>query len=121
MGFPESQPLVKLGMRDAVFVTDAVHRGIFTKKEGREDLQQEEKAVDGVRDDDIREDGVRVMAAVAHDARDAYVGDNDGTVMEIDQAAVVVVVDVALTGASADRTGLAFRLKTLHVSVKNGV
>ena len=83
-----------------------------------EKAQNKEQTETGIRDHDIRKDGVGVLTAVAEDAHyaETVVGPDSGA--EVNQGAVIVVVDVAVTGASTDGAGLKTGLKFIHVGVK---
>jgi len=59
-----------------------------------------------------------VLTAVAEDAHyaETVVGPDSGA--EVNQGAVIVVVDVAVTGASTEGTGFEMGLKFRHVGIK---
>ena len=80
--------------------------------------QRKEQAVAGIRDDDIRKNGVGVPAAVTENPHHTEVGLFSFTCLEVNDGAAIVVVDVTVTGASADRTGLKLWLKLSHVGIK---
>ena len=83
-----------------------------------EKAQNKEQTETGIRDHDIRKDGVGVLTAVAEDAHyaETVVGPDSGA--EVNQGAVIVVVDVAVTGASTEGTGFEMGLKFRHVGIK---
>lgn len=83
-----------------------------------EKAQNKEQTETGIRDHDIRKDGVGVLTAVAEDAHyaETVVGPDSGA--EVNHGAVIVVVDVAVTGASTEGTGFEMGLKFRHVGIK---
>ena len=81
-------------------------------------VQNEGKAVAGIRDDDIRKNGVGMLTAVAENPHHTKVGLFSLTGLEVNDGAAIVVVDVTVTGASADGTGFQFRPKQSHVGLK---
>ena len=80
--------------------------------------QDEEQAVAGIRDNDIRKNGVGMLTAVTENPHHTKVGLFSFTCLEVDDGAAIVVVDVTVPGASADRTGLKVGLKLSHVGIK---
>ena len=80
--------------------------------------QDEEQAVAGIRNNDIRKNGVGMLAAVAENPHHTDVGLFPFTCLEVDDGAAIVVVDVTVTRAPTDGTGLQFGLEPLHVGVK---
>ena len=82
------------------------------------DKKDEKQTVAGIRDDDIRENGVGMSAAFTEYTRDTETVFLLSAVLEVDDGSAVIIVDVAVSGTPADRAGLQFRLKILHVGVK---
>ena len=80
--------------------------------------QNEEQAVAGIRDNDIRKNGVCMLTAVTENPHHTKVGLFSLTCLEVNDGAAIVVVDVTVTGASADGTGLKVWLKLSHVGIK---
>ena len=80
--------------------------------------QNEEQAIAGIRDNDIRKNSVSMPTAVTENTHYTKVGLFSFTGLEVNDGAAIVVVDVTVTGASADRTGLKERLKLSHVGIK---
>lgn len=68
-------------------------------------VQDEEQAVAGIRDNDIRKNGVCMLTAVAENPHHTKVGLFSLACLEINDGAAIVVVDVTVTDASADGTG----------------
>ena len=67
--------------------------------------QNEEQAVAGIRDNDIRKNGVGMLTAVTENPHYTEVRLFSFTSLEVNDGAAIVVVDVTVTGASADGTG----------------
>ncbi len=80
--------------------------------------QNEEQAVAGIRNNDIGKNGVGMLTAVTENPHHTEVGLFSFTGLEVNDGAAIVVMDVTVTGASADRTGLKFGLKLSHVGIK---
>ena len=80
--------------------------------------QDEEQAVAGIRDNDIRKNGVGMLTAVTENPHHTKVGLFSFTCLEVNDGATIVVLDVTVTGTFADRTALKFGLKLSHVGIK---
>ena len=80
--------------------------------------QDEEQAVAGIRDNDIRKNGVGMLTAVTENPHHTEVGLFAFAGLEVDDGAAIVVVDVTATGASADGTGFKVGLKHSHIGIK---
>ena len=72
MGFPESEPFKKLILGDAKSFAD-LFNGEKSGKVFSEDTQDKEQAVSGVRNDNVREDGMRMLTAVTENPENAKV------------------------------------------------
>ena len=117
MGFEKGNPFEKLVLGDSISFAELFNGG----KSGKvfpEDAQDKEQAVAGVRDDDIGKDGMCMVTAVTEDPEDAEIRFFLSAGLEVDDGSAVVVMDVAVSGASADGTGLKFGLKFSHVGIK---
>ena len=117
MGFEKGNPFEKLVLGDSISFAELFNGG----KSGKvfpEDAQDKEQAVAGVRDDDIGKDGMCMAAAVTEDPEDAEIRFLFCAGDEIYNGSAVVVMDMAVSGASADGTGLKFGLKPRHVGIK---
>ncbi len=80
--------------------------------------RNEEQAVAGIRDNDIRKNGVGMFTAVTENSHHTKVGLFSLTCLEVKDGAAIVVVDVTVTGASADGTGFKVGLKHSHIGIK---
>lgn len=76
------------------------------------------QAVAGIRDNDIRKNGVCMLTAVTENPHHTKVGLFSLTCLEVNDGAAIVVVDVTVTSASTDGTGLKVGLKHSHIGIK---
>ena len=67
---------------------------------------------------DIGKNGIGILTAVTENPHHTKVRLFAFTGLEVNDGAVIVVLDVKATGASADRTGLKVGLKLSHVGIK---
>ena len=72
MGFEKGNPFEKLVLGDPISFAE-LFNGVKTCKVFPEDAQDKEQTVAGVRDDDIRKDGMCMVAAVTEDPEDAEI------------------------------------------------
>ena len=117
MGFKKGNPFEKLVLGDFKSFAE-LFDGVKSCKEFPEDAQDKEQTVAGVRDDDIRKDGMCMVAAVTEDPEHTKIRFLLCAGLEVNDGSAVVVMDVAVSGASADGTGLKFGLKFSHVGIK---
>ena len=68
--------------------------------------QDKEQAVAGVRDNDIGENGVCMRTAVTENPQHTKIGLFTFAVNKVNDGATIIVVDVTVSGAFTDRTGL---------------
>ena len=100
----EAQPAAQLGNGDGEALTEPLH-GRQVQEILRQDTEEEEQAVAGVGNDEVRENGMG-MAAGADKAHDAETVADRGTIYEVHQGAVIVCMDTAGTLRSTAGTGL---------------
>ena len=117
MGFPQGKPLIKLVLWDFISFTE-LFDGKTTSKVLSQKAQNEEQAVAGIRDNDIRKNGVGMLTAVTENPHHTKVGLFPFTCQEVNDGAGIVVVDVTVTCASTDGTGFKVGLKLSHVGIK---
>ena len=117
MGFEKGNPFEKLVLGDSISFAELLN-SVESCKVFPEDAQDKEQAVAGVRDDDIRKDGMCMVAAVTEDPEDAEIRFFLCTGPKVDDGSAVVVMDVAVSGASADGTGLQTGLEQRHIGIK---
>ena len=117
MGFEKGNPFEKLVLGDPISFAE-LFNGVKTCKVFPEDAQDKEQTVAGVRDDDIRKDGMCMVTAVTEDPEDAEIRFFLCTGPKVDDGSAVVVMDVAVSGAPADGTGLQTGLEQRHIGIK---
>ena len=117
MGFEKGNPFEKLVLGDFKSFAE-LFDGVKSCKEFPEDAQDKEQTVAGVRDDDIRKDGMCMVTAVTEDPEDAEIRFFLSAGLEVDDGSAVVVMDVAVSFASTGGTGLQTGLKFSHVGIK---
>ena len=117
MGFEKGNPFEKLVLGDSISFAELFNGG----KSGKvfpEDAQDKEQTVAGVRDDDIGKDGMCMVTAVTEDPEDAEIRFLLCAGPKVDDESAVVVMDVAVSFASTDGTGLQTGLKFSHIGIK---
>ncbi|KAI4450499.1 hypothetical protein C823_005036 [Eubacterium plexicaudatum ASF492] len=82
-----------------------------------QDTEDEEQAVAGIGDDEIREDGMG-MAAGTDEAKDAEAVSDRGAVYEIHQGTVIIGMDLAAARCPAEGTGLQLGAESNHERLK---
>lgn len=117
MGFKKSNPIEKLVLGDSISFTE-LFDGVKFCKVFPEDAQDKEQAVAGVRDDDIRKDGVRMVTAVTEDPEHTKIRFLLCAGLEVNNGSAVVIMGMAVPGAPADGTGFQFRAKQSHVGIE---
>ena len=75
-------------------------REVFTEK-----TEKKEQAVTGVRDNDIRKDGVGMPAAVTEDPEDTNIRLYRSAGYKVCDVSAIISMDVAVAGAATYRTG----------------
>lgn len=83
-----------------------------------QDKEDEEEAVAGIRDNDIRKDGMGMFTAFAEYTQDAEMLFVLFAGQKVNDGSVIIIVNVAVSGTSTDRTSFQLRLKLLHIGVK---
>ena len=114
----EIQPVAQLGKGDGEALTESLH-GRQTQEILCQDTEEEEQAIAGVGDDEVREDGMG-MAAGTDEAHDAEAVADRGTTYEIHQGTAIIGMDAAGTPGPTAGTGLQFRAEPLHKGIKQG-
>ncbi len=82
------------------------------------DKEDEEQAVTGIRDNDIRKDSVGMFTAFAEYTHDAEIFFLPSAASQVDDGSAVVIVDMAVSGASTDGTCFRLGQKLLHIGVE---
>ena len=114
MGFEKGNPFEKLVLGDSIPFTE-LFNGVKSGKVFAEYAQDKEQAVAGVRDDDVRENGMCMVTAVAEYPENTKIRFFLSARLKVDNGSAVVIMDVAVSSAPADGTGLQFRPKQSHV------
>ena len=114
----EPQPPAQLGKGDGEAFAELLHSG-KAQEILREDAEEEEQAISGVRDDEVREDGMG-MAAGADEAYDAEAVSDSPSTHEVHQGAAIVSMDPAGALRATAGTGLQFRAESGHEGIKEG-
>ena len=117
MGFEKGDPFEKLVLGDSKSFAE-LFDGVKSCKVFPEDAQDKEQTVAGVRDDDIGKNGMCMVTAVTEDPEDAEIRFFLSAGLEVDDGSAVVVMDVAVSGAPADGTGLQTGLEQRHKEIK---
>ena len=117
MGFEKGNPFEKLVLGDSKSFAE-LFDGVKSCKVFPEDAQDKEQAVAGVRDDDIRKDGMCMATAVTEEPQDTEIRFFLSAGLKVDDGSAVVVMDVAVSGAPADGTGLQTGLEQRHIGIK---
>lgn len=116
---PEKEllPFVKLVHGNTEALTEAI-QGREPEKSFRQDTEDEEEAVAGIRDDHIWKDGMGVAAAFTDQPEDSDFQHYPFPMDKVDDVASVVSMNAAVGGRTADRAGFLFRAEGTHVGIK---
>lgn len=118
----ENQPSVKQAGRNAKETADFLYGsqsiGPGAGKVSQKHPEEESDSIRGIRNDKIREDGMRMAAACAIETKDMEAFLGNGTVMTIDNEAVIVSMRMAVSCGSTDRTGCVFGTKVVHETIE---
>lgn len=117
VGLPQFKPFVKQVLRNAEALTELFY-GAKACKVLPQKTQNKEQTETGVRDDDIWKNRMSVFTAVAEDSENAEICFSPLPGIKVNDGTPVIVMDMAVSGAVADRTGLQFRAKLRHKGVK---
>lgn len=94
---------------------------LYSKTTGKvlsQKAQNKDQSVAGIRDNDIREDGMGMFIAVTENAQYTKVRFFLLSCPEINDRTAIVVVNVAVTDASTAGTGLTFWPEFSHIGIK---
>ena len=114
----ELQPPAQLGKGDGEAFTELLHGGKVQEIFGQ-DTEDEEQAAAGVRDDEVREDGMG-MAAGTDEAHDAEAVADRCAANEVHQGAAIVGMDCTGALRPAAGTGLQLGTESGHERIKQG-
>ena len=85
------------------------------------DAKNEEQAIAGIRNDNVWQNSMRMLAVVTEYTHDAEVILDQVTIAKVDDISAVVVMDMASTLRFTDRTGFKLRYELIHECIKNGL
>lgn len=108
---------MELFLRDIKAFTE-LFDGMESGKVFAQDKEDEEQAVAGIGDNDIRKDGMGVSTAATEYTHDAEILLLLSSGLKVNDGSAVIIVDMAVASASTDGTGLQLWLKQPHVGVK---
>lgn len=114
--FENLQPAAQLRKGDREAFAELFDRGKAQEILG-EDAQDEEQAIAGVWDDQVREDGMG-MTAGTDDTEDTKIMSDNGSGRKVNEGPAVVSMDAAGAFLSAGGTGLKLRAETIHEGIK---
>ena len=117
MGFEKGNPFEKLVLGDSISFAE-LFNGIKSGKVFPEAAQDKEQAAAGVWDDDIGKDGMCMVTAVTEDSEHTKIRFLLCAGPKVDDGSAVVGMDVAVSFASTDGTGLQTGLKFSYVGIK---
>lgn len=112
----QGKPVVKQFRGNEETLTEFFH-GNRAQELLRQDAEDEEKAVGGIRNDEVREDGMG-MAAGTDKAQDAEAVADGLAACEINQGTVIIGMDGAGSLHPAAWAGLKFRVESSHEGIK---
>ena len=113
------QPAAQLGKGDGEAFAEPFHSG-KAQEILRQDTEEEEQAIAGVGDNEVREDGMG-MAAGTDEAHDAEAVADRGTTYEVHQGTAIIGMDAAGTPGPTAGTGLQLRAETGHEGTEQGL
>lgn len=115
---PKSQPFVELLSGDAVDFPELfqwMQAGkVFTKHP-----KDEKEPITGIRDDEIREDGMGMVTTIAVDSENTEIVSDLISVSEVDDVPPIVGMDPTLSHRTTDGAGLQFWPELSHERYKN--
>ena len=114
---PKFKPFVKQVLRSAEALTELLY-GAKVCKALSQKTQNKEQTETGVRDDGIGKNSMSVFTAVTEDSENAETCVSPLPGIKVNDGTPVVVMDMAISGAVTDGTGLQFRAELSHKGVK---
>lgn len=112
----QGKPAVKQLRGNGETFTEFFH-GSRAQEIHSQDMEEEEQAVRGIRDNEVRQDGMG-MSAGTNETEDADTVPEWFSTQEINQRTVIIGMDGAGAFDAAARAGLQFRAKTRHEGIK---
>ena len=116
---PKSQPFVELLSGNAINLPE-LFQWMQAGKEFTQHPEDEKEPITGKRDDEIREDGVGMVTAIAVDSENTEIISDLISVTEVDDVPPIVGMNPTLSRRTADGTSLQFWPELGHERHKNG-
>ena len=120
MLLPEGKPVVELVPGDAETLTQRFY-GSTSPESLREEPEDEKKAIAGIRNDEVGDDGVSRATARAGKAEDGDLVPDMPAMDEVHQVPAIIGMDPAVSRGAANGADLLFRPERSHESSKQGV
>ena len=120
MQIPKKNPFAELVFRYIISFTELFSCMKMCEKISK-DAKNKKQAIAGIRNDNVRQNSMSMLAAVAEYAHDAEVILDQVTIAKVDDISAVVVMDMASTLRFTDRTGFKLRYELIHECIKNGL
>ncbi len=120
MRFPQGKPFVESLGRNVKAFADMLNSMKMSKELGK-DTEHEEQAIAGIRNDNVWQNSMCMLAVVTEYTHDAEVILDQVTIAKVDDISAVVVMDMASTLRFTDRTGFKLRYELIHECIKNGL
>ena len=120
MQLPKRYPFAELVFRDIVTFTD-LFNSMKMGKEFSKNAKSEEQTITGIRNDNVWQNSMCMLAVVTEYTHDAEVILDQVTIAKVDDISAVVVMDMASTLRFTDRTGFKLRYELIHECIKNGL
>ena len=112
----QGKPAVKQLRGNGEMFTEFFH-GSRAQEIHSQDMEEEEQAVRGIRDNEVRQDGMG-MSAGTNETEDADTVPEWFSTQEINQGTVIISMDGAGAPGTTTGTGLQFRTETRHKGIK---
>ena len=113
-------PFAELVFRYIISFTD-LFNCMKMGEELSKDAKNEEQAIAGIRNDNVWQNSMCMLAVVTEYTHDAEVILDQVTIAKVDDISAVVVMDMASTLRFTDRTGFKLRYELIHECIKNGL
>lgn len=120
MQLPKRDPFAELVFRYIISFTD-LFNCMKMGEELSKDAKNEEQAIAGIRNDNVWQNSMCMLAVVTEYTHDAEVILDQVTIAKFDDISAVVVMDMASTLRFTDRTGFKLRYELIHECIKNGL
>ena len=113
----ELLPFIQLVSGNAETFTEAL-QGRNVQEGFCQDTKDKEKAIAGIRDDQVREDRMGMSTALAGQTKDSHFCSDGYPTDKVNDPASIIGMDLAMERGATVRTGLLFRAECIHVGIK---